>query len=95
MASAASRRVLPGFGLTLGYTLGYLSLIVLVPLAAVLLKAATLTWPHFWSIVTAPRALASYRLSFGAALLAAAHQRGVRPDARLVAWCATASPASA
>ncbi len=72
MATAASRRVLPGFGLTLGYTLGYLSLIVLVPLAAVLLKAATLSWPQFWSIVTAPRALASYRLSFGAALLAAA-----------------------
>lgn len=72
MASAASRRVLPGFGLTLGYTLGYLSLIVLVPLAAVLLKAATLSWPQFWSIVTAPRAVASYKLSFGASLLAAA-----------------------
>jgi sulfate transport system permease protein len=72
MATAASRRVLPGFGLTLGYTLGYLSLIVLVPLTAVLLKTATLSFPQFWSIVTAPRALASYKLSFGAALLAAA-----------------------
>jgi sulfate transport system permease protein len=72
MASAASRRVLPGFGLTLGYTLGYLSLIVLVPLAAVLLKTATLSWPQFWAIVTAPRAVASYKLSFGASLLAAA-----------------------
>jgi sulfate transport system permease protein len=72
MASAASRRVLPGFGLTLGYTLGYLSLIVLVPLTAVLLKTATLSWPQFWAIVSAPRAVASYKLSFGASLLAAA-----------------------
>jgi sulfate transport system permease protein len=72
MAIAASRRVLPGFGLTLGYTLGYLSLIVLVPLTAVLLKTATLSFPQFWSIVTAPRAIASYQLSFGASLLAAA-----------------------
>ena len=72
MASAASRRVLPGFGLTLGYTLGYLSLIVLVPLSAVLLKTATLSWPQFWDIVSAPRAVASYKLSFGASLLAAA-----------------------
>jgi len=71
MASAASRRVLPGFGLTLGYTLGYLSLIVLVPLAAVLLKTSTLSWPQFWAIVSAPRAVASYKLSFGASLLAA------------------------
>jgi len=72
MASAASSRVLPGFGLTLGYTLGYLSLIVLVPLTAVLLKTATLSWPQFWAIVSAPRAVASYKLSFGASLLAAA-----------------------
>jgi len=64
--------VLPGFGLTLGYTLGYLSLIVLVPLTAVLLKTATLSWPQFWAIVSAPRAVASYKLSFGASLLAAA-----------------------
>jgi len=64
--------VLPGFGLTLGYTLGYLSLIVLVPLAAVLLKTATLSWEQFWAIVTAPRVVASYKLSFGASLIAAA-----------------------
>ena len=72
MAPAASRRVLPGFGLTLGFTLAYLSLIVLVPLTAVLLKTATLSWPQFWAIVSAPRAVASYKLSFGASLLAAA-----------------------
>ena len=53
------RSILPGFGLTLGFTLLYLSLIVLIPLSATFLKAATLTWPRFWHIVTDPRALAS------------------------------------
>jgi sulfate/thiosulfate transport system permease protein len=71
-SAAASRRVLPGFGLSLGFTLIYLSLIVLIPLSAVLLKAASLSWPQFWNIVTAPRVVASYKLSFGTALLAAA-----------------------
>lgn len=66
------RRVLPGFGLTLGFTLLYLGLIVLLPLAATVVKAAGLTWAEFWSTVTAPRLLASYRLTFGASLLAAA-----------------------
>ena len=65
------RSILPGFGLTLGFTLLYLSLIVLIPLSATFLKAATLTWPRFWHIVTDPRALASYRISFGASLIAA------------------------
>jgi len=64
-------RVLPGFPLALGFTITYLSLIVLIPLAAVFLKSATLTWPQFIAAVTSPAALASYRLSFGAALLAA------------------------
>ena len=64
-------RVLPGFRLTLGYTLLYLSLIVLIPLAGVFIKTSTLSWDQFWHIVTSPRALASYRLSFGASLLAA------------------------
>ncbi|MFG5410331.1 sulfate ABC transporter permease subunit CysT [Piscinibacter sakaiensis] len=66
------RRVLPGFGLSAGTTLAYLSLIVLVPLSAVFLKSSTLGAAAFWDAVTAPRVLASYRLSFGAALLAAA-----------------------
>ena len=61
-------RVLPGFGLSLGYTLFYLSLIVLIPLSATVFKAAGMTWPQFWSAVASPRVLASYRLSFGAAL---------------------------
>ena len=63
--------VLPGFRLTLGYALLYLSLIVLIPLAGVFLKTSTLSWEQFWHVVTAPRALASYRLSFGASFLAA------------------------
>lgn len=71
-ASSTSFRVLPGFGLSLGYTLGYLSLIVLIPLAAVFLKAGSLGFEHFWAAATSPRVLASYRLSFGASLIAAA-----------------------
>ncbi len=63
--------VLPGFKLTLGYTLLYLSLIVLIPLAATFWKASALTWDQFWHTVTAPRVMASYRLSFGASFLAA------------------------
>jgi sulfate transport system permease protein len=64
-------RVLPGFRLTLGYTLFYLGLVVLIPLAALALKTFTLTWPQFWEAVTAPRVMASYRLTFGASLIAA------------------------
>jgi sulfate transport system permease protein len=71
MNRAASLRVLPGFGLSLGFTLAYLSLIVLVPLAAVLLKTATLSPEAFWHAVSAPRVVASYKLTFGASLLAA------------------------
>ena len=63
--------VLPGFGLAMGFTLVYLGLIVLIPVSAAFIKTAALTWPQFWSTVTAPRVLASYRLSFGASLLAA------------------------
>src|SRR5699024_1108088 len=63
--------LLPGFGLTLGFTLTYLSLIVLLPLAALFLKSATLSWKAFWAAATAPRVLASYRLSFGAAFIGA------------------------
>ena len=67
----APRRVLPGFNLTLGYTLLYLSLIVLIPISALLFKTFTLTWEQFWVAVTSPRVLASYRLTFGASLIAA------------------------
>ncbi|MDO9088967.1 MAG: sulfate ABC transporter permease subunit CysT [Burkholderiaceae bacterium] len=64
-------RVLPGFGLTLGYTLFYLSIIVLIPLSALLFKTFTLTWDQFWAAISSPRTLASYRLTFGASLIAA------------------------
>jgi sulfate transport system permease protein len=63
--------VLPGFRLTLGYTLIYLGLIVLIPLAAVFIKTSTLTWAQFSHTVTSPQALAAYRLSFGASFFAA------------------------
>ncbi|MBS0374202.1 MAG: sulfate ABC transporter permease subunit CysT [Proteobacteria bacterium] len=65
------RRVLPGFGLTLGYTLLYLSLVVLVPLTATLVKTAELGWGEFWTVVGAPRTRAALALSFSAAALAA------------------------
>jgi sulfate transport system permease protein len=65
------RSVLPGFSGTLGFTLLYLSLIVLIPLSATFLKSATLSGEEFWRIVTNPRVLASYRLTFGASFIAA------------------------
>ncbi|TBO33984.1 sulfate ABC transporter permease subunit CysT [Aquabacterium lacunae] len=64
--------VLPGFDLALGLTLLYLSLIVLIPLSATLMKTATMTWPAFVDTVTSPRVVASYKLTFGSSLLAAA-----------------------
>jgi sulfate transport system permease protein len=66
-----SRSVLPGFGLSLGITCTYLSLIVLLPLATVFTRTADLTWAEFWSTVTNPRVLASYRVTFGASFVAA------------------------
>jgi len=63
--------VLPGFGITLGYSLTYLSLIVLIPLAALLLRPAELGWAGFWAEVTAPRVLAALRLSFATSFLGA------------------------
>ena len=76
-------RVLPGFGLTLGFSLAYLGLIVLIPLAMAFLRAFNLDWNEFWAIVTAPRVLASYRLTFGASLIAALINTGF---GLIVAW---------
>lgn len=70
--SRSSSRVLPGFPLALGITLTYLALIVLLPLAAVFIKTSQLSFHEFWQIATAPRVMASYTLSFGASLGAAA-----------------------
>jgi len=63
--------IIPGFGLALGFSLTYLGLIVLIPLAALVLKTASLGWPEFWRIATDPRTLAALRISFGISLLAA------------------------
>jgi sulfate transport system permease protein len=66
-----SKKVLPGFNLTLGYTLMYLSLIVLIPLSALVFKTFTLTGDQFWAAISSPRVVASYRLTFGASFIAA------------------------
>src|SRR3982751_1101043 len=75
MSGAAQTRAhspLPGFGLSLGVAILWLSLIVLIPLTAVFVKSASEGWQAFWAAAGSPRALAAYRLSFGAAALAAA-----------------------
>jgi len=77
------RHALPGFGLTLGISLSYLGLIVLLPLAALALKTATLSPAQFWAVVASPRALASYRVTFGCAALAALINLFFGP---LIAW---------
>lgn len=71
MHTSRSFSVLPGFGLSLGYTLVYLSLIVLLPMSVIFISASELGWSGFWSVVTDPRVVASYKLSFGASLVAA------------------------
>ncbi|TWI47375.1 sulfate transport system permease protein [Pseudoduganella flava] len=68
----APYRVMPGFKLSLGFTIFYLTLIVLIPLSALFLKTFTMTWEAFWSAVTSERVMASYRLTFGASLIGAA-----------------------
>lgn len=71
MATKKKKHLLPGYGLSLGYTLVYLSLIVLIPLAAVFLRTTELSFHEFWAVVTTPRVVATYKLTFGASLLAA------------------------
>jgi len=63
--------ILPGFGPALGYTIFYLSIIVLIPISALFLRAAGLGWSEFWAVVTSPRVLAAYKLTFGASAIAA------------------------
>src|SRR5512132_4451977 len=75
--------VLPGFGLALGFSLLYLSLIALIPLAALFVRSAGMGWSAFWAAAVSTRALAAYRLSFGAALVAALVNAGF---GLLVAW---------
>lgn len=63
--------IIPGFGLSVGFTIFYLSLIVLIPLSGLFIKTATLSFHDFWNLITAPRVMASYKLTFGVALAAA------------------------
>ncbi len=65
-----TRNTLPGFSLSLGYTVFYLSLIVLIPLSMLFSKTSTMGWSAFWDVILSPRTLAAYRLSFGAAFVA-------------------------
>ncbi|MBL9208280.1 MAG: sulfate ABC transporter permease subunit CysT [Opitutaceae bacterium] len=71
MSARSERSVIPGFNLSLGFTLTYLGLIVVIPLSAAFLKTAGMSWSAFVDAVASPRVLASYRLSFGASFLAA------------------------
>jgi len=68
---AKQKNILPGFNLSLGYTIFYLSLIVLIPLSAAFIKTTELSLSEFWAVVSAPRVVASYQLTFGASLIAA------------------------
>lgn len=72
MQRRSSGRVLPGFGITAGFTLFYLCLIVLIPLSAIFINTFSMTWEEFVRAATSDRVMASYRLSFGASLIAAA-----------------------
>lgn len=84
MARTRSYSVLPGFGLTMGYTLTYLSLIVLIPLAALLLRATSMSLEQFWTAAFNPRVMASYRITFGTSFVAAIINSFF---GFIVAWC--------
>src|SRR4029453_17512495 len=71
MPSQTKHSVLPGFGLTMGYTVFYLSLVVLLPLGALVIKSTTMGWSGFWHAAWNPRVVASYKLTFGTSLVAA------------------------
>ena len=81
--ASVNRRVLPGFSLSLGYTLFYLSVLVLLPIAACFINAGSLTFAEFWSAVWTERARAAYLLTFGAAFIAAAISAVI---GLLIAW---------
>jgi len=68
---SSQKNILPGFNLSLGFTIFYLSLIVLIPLSAAFIKTTELSLGEFWHVVTAPRVIASYQLTFGASLIGA------------------------
>ena len=70
MTKRRSKHLLPGFGLTLGVSMLYITIIIALPLLAMLLKVAGMGWPEFWRIVASPRSLAAYRITFSSALIA-------------------------
>ncbi|MCD8483731.1 MAG: sulfate ABC transporter permease subunit CysT [Verrucomicrobia bacterium] len=67
-----NRRILPGFGLSMGFAVTYLGLLVLIPLAGVFIRASGMTWQEFWTVVTSPQVVATYKITFGVSLAAAA-----------------------
>ncbi len=67
---ADNRRLLPGFGLTMGVTLVYVTIIIVLPLAAMLLKSASLGWPEFWRVISSRRSISAYWITFSSAALA-------------------------
>src|ERR1044071_9089176 len=69
--SKARFRILPGFGLTMGFTLFYLGALVLIPFAGLLIRACEISWHDFWRLASSDRALAAYQVTFGASLVAA------------------------
>jgi len=77
------RNILPGFGISTGFTLTYMSLVVLIPLSAVFLKTASVDWSHFWETITAPRLMASYKLTLTTSFVSALFNAGF---GLLVAW---------
>lgn len=81
-----SKHLLPGFGLTLGISLFYVTLIILLPIAAMLLKVAGMGWPEFWRIVSSNRALAAYRVTFSSAAIATVLNGAI---GLLLAWVLT------
>src|SRR5262245_23822640 len=70
-AKGTKQNVLPGFGLTMGFTLTYMSLLVMLPLSTLVVMTSKLSWSRFWETVTAPRTFAAYKLSIGGAVVAA------------------------
>src|SRR5215510_832323 len=77
------RNILPGFGISTGFTLAYVSLLILIPLSAVFLKTAAMGWAQFWETVTAPRLIHSYSLTLTASFVSAVLNSGF---GLLVAW---------
>jgi sulfate transport system permease protein len=71
MSALKRESVLPGFGLTMGFSLLYLSLLVLLPLSALVLRAMDLSWAEFWAVATDARSIASYKITFGASFVGA------------------------